>query len=199
MSLVTLVSGGLDSTLMSLIAHEEGVALNPLFVDYGQLASTKEWEACQFLHNKHGLPKVTRMDLSGFGKIIPSGITNSAMRINEDAFLPGRNLLLILCGAAHAYRVQAQGVAIGLLNPENHLFPDQTRDFLKQCEVLVESAMGRRISILAPLFQFSKRDILDMTQDRGLRDTYSCHSGGDTACGICVACMEIATATKEGS
>ena len=94
MPIVTLVSGGLDSTLMSLMAQEEGIALFPLFVDYGQLGSAREWTACQLLHDRHGLPKVTRMDISGFGKVITSGITNTAMRINEDAFLPGRNLLL---------------------------------------------------------------------------------------------------------
>src|SRR3972149_5271454 len=115
---------------MSVMAHEEGVALFPLFVDYGQLGSAREWTACQLLHDRHGLPKVTRMDISGFGKVITSGITNTALRINEDAFLPGRNLLLLLCGAAHAYRVQADGVAIGLLNPDDHIFPDQTQEFL---------------------------------------------------------------------
>ena len=35
--IVTLVSGGFDSTLMSLMAQEEGIQLFPLFVDYGQL------------------------------------------------------------------------------------------------------------------------------------------------------------------
>ena len=35
MGIVTLVSGGFDSTLMSLMAHEEGATLFPLFIDYG--------------------------------------------------------------------------------------------------------------------------------------------------------------------
>ena len=91
MGIVTLVSGGLDSTLMSVMAHEEGVQLFPLFVDYGQLGAAKEWQACQFLHKTHGLPAPTHMDVSGFGKTIRSGITDKEMRINEDAFLPGRN------------------------------------------------------------------------------------------------------------
>ena len=75
MGIVPLVSGGFDSTLMSLMAQEEGVALFPLFVDYGQLGASKEWAACQRLHEQFGLPKVTRMDLSGFGQTIPSGLT----------------------------------------------------------------------------------------------------------------------------
>ena len=33
--IVTLVSGGIDSTLMSMMAQEEGIALFPLFIDYG--------------------------------------------------------------------------------------------------------------------------------------------------------------------
>lgn len=196
MGIVTLVSGGFDSTLMSLMAQEEGIELFPLFVDYGQLGMGKEWEACKRLHEKNGLPSVTRMDLSGFGRTIPSGITDSRLRINEDAFLPGRNLLFVLAGAAHAFKVQANGVAIGLLDPAQHLFPDQTREFTKTCEALIETAMGRRIRVLTPLIECSKGDVLAMAKARRLSDTYSCHAGGDTPCGVCVACMEIANAEK---
>ncbi len=196
MGIVTLVSGGFDSTLMSLMAQEEGVELFPLFVDYGQLGADKEWEACERLHEKHGLPSVTRMDLSGFGNTIPSGITDSHLRINEDAFLPGRNLLFVLAGAAHAFKVQASGVALGLLDPAQHLFPDQTREFVDACEAVIETAIGRRIRILTPLIEFSKSDVLAMARSRGLYGTYSCHAGGDTACGVCVACVEITNAEK---
>jgi 7-cyano-7-deazaguanine synthase len=194
--IVTLVSGGIDSTLMSLLAQEEGVQLFPLFVDYGQLAAAKEWEACKRLHKKHGLPSVTRMDMSGFGKIIPSGITDPYLRINEDAFLPGRNLLFVLAGAAYAFKVQANSVALGLLDPAQHLFPDQTREFVQACEAMIEMAMGKRIRVLTPLIGFSKRDVLAMARARGLSDTYSCHAGGDEPCGICVACMEISNAEE---
>ena len=196
MGIVTLVSGGFDSTLMSLMAKEEGIELFPLFVDYGQLGAAKEWVACKRLHEKHGLPSVTRMDLSGFGKTIPSGITDPLLRINEDAFLPGRNLLFVLAGAAHAFKVQANGVALGLLNPAQHLFPDQTREFADICETMIEIAMGRRIKVLTPLIEFSKSDVLAMARSRGLSDTYSCHAGGNTPCGLCVSCVEIANAEK---
>jgi len=195
-AIVTLVSGGFDSTLMSVMAQEEGVVLHPLFVNYGQLGAEKEWAACQRLHERFRLPQVTRMDIPGFGRTIPSGITNAAMRINEDAFLPGRNLLFLLAGAAHAYRTNADGVAIGILNPEDHLFPDQTYEFLKHAEVTIEVAMGRRIFVLAPLIAFTKSDVLAMARARGIDGTYSCHSGNDVPCGRCVACVEILNAEK---
>jgi 7-cyano-7-deazaguanine synthase len=196
MGIVTLVSGGLDSTIMSLMAHDEGITLYPLFFDYGQLGAAKEWTACQLLHEKYGLPKVMRMDISGYGRTIPSGITNPAMRVNEDAFLPGRNLLFILCGAAYAYRVQADCVAIGLLNPENRLFPDQTHRFLNQCETMIEIAMDRRISVIAPLIEFNKAEVIEMARARGVENTYSCHSGTDIPCGKCVSCIEIKNAKE---
>ncbi|MGI6459868.1 MAG: 7-cyano-7-deazaguanine synthase [Candidatus Hydrogenedentales bacterium] len=196
MSIVILVSGGIDSTLMSLMAHEEGFVINPLFVDYGQLSSNREWNACEQLHKRYGLPLVKRMDVSGFGKIVPSGLTDPTMRINEDAFLPGRNLLLLLCGAAYAYSLQADGVAIGLLNPEDCLFPDQTLDFLRETEDMIETAMKKRTAVLAPLIEFTKEDILSLATARGLQDTYSCHAGGNEPCGKCVACIEIANAKE---
>lgn len=196
MGIVTLVSGGIDSTLMSLMAQEEGIQLFPLFVDYGQLGAAKEWEACRHLHKKHGLPTVTRMDISGFGKVISSGITDPRLRINEDAFLPGRNLLFVLAGSAHAYRVNADGVALGLLDPAQHIFPDQTQEFIKACEEIIEMAMGKRIAVITPLIEFTKSDVLAMAHARGLSDTYSCHAGGDSPCGKCVSCIEIANALE---
>ena len=196
MGIVTLVSGGFDSTLMSLLAHEEGATLFPLFIDYGQLGATKEWVACQRLHEQFRLPQVTYMDLSGFGKTVPSGLTDSSLRVNEDAFLPGRNLLFVLAGAAHAVTVRADSVAIGLLNPADHLFPDQTGEFVKECERIIEIAIGKRIVVLTPLIEFSKRDVMAMARDRGIEHPYSCHSGGDEPCGVCIACVEISNAKR---
>ncbi|MCY3766267.1 MAG: 7-cyano-7-deazaguanine synthase [Gemmatimonadetes bacterium] len=191
MRIVPLVSGGLDSTLVSVMAKEEGAELFPLFIDYGQLAVRNEWEACKRLHSQFGLPPVTYMDMSGFGKTISSGLTDSSLRINEDAFLPGRNLLFVLAGAAHAIDVQANSIALGLLNPADHIFPDQTKQFLEECERIIQVAMGSRILVLAPLLELSKRDVLLLASKRGITQTYSCHAGSEEPCGVCIACIEI--------
>ena len=44
MSIVTLVSGGLDSTLVAKLAQEEGLRQHPLFIDYGQRSRDRELE-----------------------------------------------------------------------------------------------------------------------------------------------------------
>jgi 7-cyano-7-deazaguanine synthase len=88
-SLVNLVSGGLDSTLIGVMAREEGVEVYPLFIDYGQRAARKEWDTCQRVHAQLGLPTPTRMDVSGFGRVIHSGLTSTSLDVKEDAFTPG--------------------------------------------------------------------------------------------------------------
>jgi len=190
MSLVTLVSGGLDSTLMSILAKEEGVTLFPLFVDYGQLCSEQEWEACVHVHKRFELPSPTRMDLAGFGKTILSGLTNKALRVNEDAFLPGRNLLFLLAGCAYAYSKNSNAVAIGLLSEDTHIFPDQTKDFVEKGHLAISLALNRNIRIIAPLIELNKHDVLAIAKKKGIEGTYSCHAGTLPTCGSCIACRQ---------
>src|SRR4051812_48573868 len=102
MSIVNLVSGGLDSALVGVLTREQKIKQFPLFVDYGQRSGEREWKACQAVHERLNLPKPRRIDVRGFGSLIPSGLTNRSLRVRADAFTPGRNLLFLLLGAAYA-------------------------------------------------------------------------------------------------
>jgi 7-cyano-7-deazaguanine synthase len=198
MSLVSLVSGGIDSTLMAILAKEEGIPQSPLFINYGQICAEREMKACLDLHKRFGLPVPAIMDVSGFGQLIASGLTNPDMRVYEDAFLPGRNLLFLLAGAAYAYQTGSNAVAIGLLSEETHLFPDQTAEFLENTGQLVSLAMGRRITVVAPLMRFTKMDVIELARQKGITGTYSCHAGTESPCGICVSCREAKKALEGG-
>ena len=190
MSLVILVSGGLDSTLVAHLAKEQGVSQHPLFMDYGQRARDRELEACRRAMAALGLPPPTVADLSGYGRLIRSGLTDPTLRVLEDAFTPGRNLLFLLTAAAHACKLGAEGVSIGLLHEDTHLFPDQTRAFLTEAESLISRVMGRHVSVIAPLAEFHKRDVVRLARVKGVSGTYSCHLGGEEPCGACIACNE---------
>jgi 7-cyano-7-deazaguanine synthase len=190
MSTVVLASGGLDSTLVCLLACDDGLDVHPLFLDYGQMCAQQELAACREVHARLGLPEPFVMDLSGYGRAVPSGLTDARLRVNEDAFLPGRNALFLLAGAAYAYRRNADAVAIGLLSERARLFPDQSRAFLARMRALVATAMGRDIRIVAPLINFSKEAVLILAAKRGITGTYSCHAGMWPPCGKCVSCQE---------
>ncbi|MBU3887152.1 7-cyano-7-deazaguanine synthase [Methylosinus sp. KRF6] len=190
MSFVNLVSGGLDSTLIGVMAQEEGLEHFPLFIDYGQRAARKEWETCKLVHDALGLPTPSRMDLSGFGRVIASGLTRAELDIKNDAFTPGRNLIFLLMGSAYAYQQGASSVAIGLLAEESSLFPDQKPEFVAQAEISISAAMGRQIKVITPLIDFHKADVVTLAQTKGITGTYSCHTGNSEPCGRCIACLE---------
>lgn len=190
MSFVNLVSGGLDSTLIGVIAKEHHIDHFPLFIDYGQRAATREWTTCLAVHRQLGLPIPIRMDLSGFGKVIASGLTNVSLDVKEDAFTPGRNLLFLLMGSAYAYQVGTATIAIGLLAEQFSLFPDQCQPFLAHAEQAIATAMGRPIRVLTPLIEFGKADVVRLAARKGVVGTYSCHTGGRQPCGRCISCLE---------
>ena len=190
MSVVNLVSGGLDSTLIAVMMQEEGIEQFPLFIDYGQRAAKREWDTCQAVHSRHGLPIPVRMDLSGYGAVISTGLTRESLDIRTEAFTPGRNLMFLLMGSAYAHQKQANAIALGLLSEKYSLFPDQRADFLVKAESSLAAALGHCIKVVTPLFEFSKAEVVELARQKGISGTYSCHAGGGTPCGTCISCME---------
>jgi len=197
LSIVTLVSGGLDSSLMTFLAKEENITQYPLIINYGQRCFDQELSACKAVLSNLDIAPIQIMDLHGFGEIISSSLTKPDLRISEDAFLPGRNLLFLLAGAAYAYETSSNSVAIGLLSEDYHLFPDQTKEFVSSAEQTIQKALGRSIKIITPLIEFTKKDVLRLAEINEIIDTYSCHMGTSEPCGECISCKEILNARKE--
>ena len=131
MTVVVLVSGGIDSLVMSKIIVEQREEIIPIFIDYGQLAREREWAACKIVFKESNLATPTKVDLSGFGKLMPTGITDSTKDIREQAFLPGRNLLFLIVASSYAHYKGAKKVAIGLLTEKFHIFPDHLKHLQK--------------------------------------------------------------------
>ena len=190
MSVVTLVSGGLDSTVLAMLVKSENIEQYPLFIDYGQLNRDQELHACKKNFKKLDLPSPEVLNICGYGALLSSGITDPNRRIFEDAFLPARNLVFLTFGAAYAYQINASTVAIGLLDDSTSLFPDQTKEFITDCSVLLSKSLGRQIQITAPLITSTKSQVIHIAKEFGITDTYSCHAGSQTPCGVCVACRE---------
>jgi 7-cyano-7-deazaguanine synthase len=190
MSIITLVSGGLDSSLMSLLISESKLEHFPLFINYGQLSFEMEWNACKKFHSNFKLPTPELIDIKGYGQFFPCGITDKNKEIKEEAFLPNRNALFLLIGSSYAFIKKSDSIAIGLLNENTHLFPDQTDIFLNKFEDSLELSLGRRINIITPLREFYKKDVVELAKSKGIYGTYSCHSGEAIPCGQCISCEE---------
>ncbi len=190
MSVVTLLSGGLDSCLMSVLAKEAGVDQKPLYIKYGQLNFEREYKALLQHIKVFDLPSPAVMDVSGFGNIVTSGITDNSKHIVDEAFLPGRNMMFLLFASSYAVQSSCSSISIGLLKEDTAIFPDQTDDFLNSSEYAISKAVGQKIEIVAPLRGFYKNDVVELAKDKGISTSYSCHAGGELPCGKCISCME---------
>ncbi len=189
MQAVVLSSGGLDSSLTMLLLRNRGTDVYPLHVNYGQLAESREWAASRRVCRALRIRPPERMDLPGF-QMLPSGLVNRRLDIHDNAFLPTRNLMFLVAGAAYAFSKGIDIVAIGLV--DNPIFPDQTREFVSRSEDAISTALARRMKILSPLIRLDKREVIQLAAkshlDFGL--TYYCHSGKDKPCGKCISCRE---------
>ncbi len=190
MRAVVLASGGLDSTLLTRLASEEGYDVFPLFVDYGQLAADTELSHCKEAMDNNEIRSPVVADVKGFGELVPSGLTNADLHIVNQAFTPGRNSLFLLSAASYAATIGAKTIMIGLLDEKYHLFSDQTKAYLEKAESFLSLAVGQAISIKAPLMAFSKQEVIAMSEAKGIGQTYSCHVGSAVPCGVCIACKE---------
>jgi 7-cyano-7-deazaguanine synthase len=190
MNVVTLLSGGLDSTLLATLLHEEGVNQFPLFINYGQINSEKELLSSKDNCSRLGIVQPKIIDIRNFGESIESGLTSRKLDVNLDAFLPNRNALFLLLASSYAYKKKCSHIAIGLLNDKNAIFPDQTRSFLDIMENTLSVSIGRKVSVLSPLMELTKGDVVSLAKTKGISNTYSCHSGGDKPCGVCISCLE---------
>ncbi len=172
---------------------KQGEEVSPVFVDYGQLAAVNEWTACKRTFEISDLPTPEKVDVRGYGEFFKSGITDESLDIRKEAFLPGRNLLLLLIGSSFAHQRGITNVAIGLLSEATHLFPDQTQEFIVNANFALNSALGSQLSIATPLINFTKKDIVRLAKEYEipLSETYSCHLGEEKYCGRCIACLEI--------
>ena len=196
MKLVTLVSGGIDSTLMSVMAKEQNFELYPLFIDYGQLGSQLEWQSCVYNHKKHNLPAPKKLSVPRIGSLIHSGLTDKKLRIREDAFLPGRNTFFLVTAGSYAYQLNCKNIAIGLLTDKYKLFPDQSMEFIKASEKFISMELNYDLKILTPLFAFNKAEVIELAKLKKITRTYSCHAGTKKPCGKCISCIEIINASS---
>jgi 7-cyano-7-deazaguanine synthase len=187
---VVLFSGGLDSSLICHLLKQNGYDISPLYIDYGQINIKQELSACKEVGAAIGVDPIEVLNIHDYGRLIPSGLTNNKLDIEKEAFLAGRNVLFLLCAAAYAYSLNINNIAIGLLSSEDSIFPDQTSTFVSSMRQLIHIAISPNIKLMTPLSSFCKKDVIKLAKSEKIYGTYSCHKGGKTPCGECIACKE---------
>lgn len=187
---ICLASGGLDSSICLALLQQQGLHPLPVFIDYGQLNCEAEFGSLQRNCLTLGLGEPVRLNMSGYGKTLSTGLTDATKHIVDDAFTPCRNLLFIVAAAALAYKHGADRIVMGLLSEATCIFPDQSDEFIRSAENAISVALGVNMTIVLPLREMTKRDVVSLASQIQLDSYYSCHAGGIEPCGKCIACLE---------
>jgi len=95
----------------------------------------------------------------------------------------------LMAAASYAHQRDIKIVAIALLSDESHQFPDQTEEFLVNANFAINSAFGDFITILTPLINYTKVDVINTARWYGLpiEETFCCHPGRNGTCKSCTA------------
>jgi 7-cyano-7-deazaguanine synthase len=180
----------LDSLVCLELARRGGISTLPLFVDYGQRNRDRELASLRAGCTEHRFASPVLLDAKGYGSVVKTGLTDPSRPVLEQAFTPGRNLLLIVLAGSVAYYRGARTILLGFLSEETTIFPDQTDRFIGAAEGALSEALGTDMFIACPLRAFVKSEVVALADRIGIKSYYSCHAGGDSPCGHCIACLE---------
>ncbi len=183
-AVVLLLSGGIDSMVAAdVIRDQSDVRLLPLFVDYGQPAALREWEAARAFCKVRRLA-LSKAQVAEFKKIADIAARRPRLR----PFLPGRNLVLLTIAGIVALGKGARFVGIGAI--ADRAFPDTTESFFNAFNAIGPMALGHPVRVMAPLEHSSKAAVVEMGKRLGtpLLASYSCYAGRSRPCGRCLGC-----------
>jgi len=171
---IVLLSGGLDSAAC-LAFHQSQNCCSSLFIDYGQFAARKEYQAAA--------------DISDFYKVPLKYIRVTGFPQWGVGFVPGRNAFL-LHTALMAVTFQKGMVAIGIHS--GTAYRDCSDYFLRHMQSSFDIYARGRIHVSAPFLRWTKIEIWEYcrTMKVPVELTYSCEAGHDQPCGQCLSCID---------
>ncbi len=189
-----MASGGLDSTTVAYKLVERGVAVHPIFFDYGQHCVQTEWEtALEVLPSV--LPRPERIELADLFAGSKSRLISEANLWednikDDDLYVPYRTLLFFSAAAARAQTLELSEVYTGFINSNHAKEIDCTADFMNKLDGLTETIGPVRFK--SPFRFTSKADVVSEAVRLGvpIGRTFSCQAASKFPCGACPNCVE---------
>jgi 7-cyano-7-deazaguanine synthase len=201
---IVLLSGGLDSTVLTAWALSRDNAGDPLgwpdavAIDYGQ-RHRRELDAARKVaaHYRIRLDVLSLAPLRG--ELTGSALTDPGVTLPEGHYtdtsmaatvVPGRNLLFIAAAAAVATARGDREVAIACHAGDHPVYPDCRPGFLAAASAATLAGYG--VAVRAPFADWTKDRIAayGARLDAPLGLSWSCYAGGDVHCGRCGTCVE---------
>ena len=197
---ICILSGGMDSTLASYIAKNDGYEIIAVHFNYGQRTQDRELKAFRDICNDLDILEKYEIDIPFFTQIGASALTDKTIDVPTGGveagvpitYVPFRNGIFLSITAAIAEKEGATAMYIGVVQEDSSGYPDCTDEFIADMKKAINQGTKKdtHIDILTPLVHLSKAQIVQeaMKLNVPLEHTWSCYKEEDEACGICDSC-----------
>ena len=197
---ICILSGGMDSTLASYIAKNEGYEIIAVHFNYGQRTEKRELKAFRDICDDLGILEKYEIDIPFFTQIGASALTDKNIDVPTEGVKPGvpityvpfRNGIFLSITAAIAEKEGATAMYIGVVQEDSSGYPDCTDEFIQDITKAINQGTKEetKIEIVTPLVHLTKAQIVEeaIKLNVPLEHTWSCYKEENEACGVCDSC-----------
>jgi 7-cyano-7-deazaguanine synthase len=197
---ICILSGGMDSTLASYMAKNDGYEIIAVHFNYGQRTQDRELKAFRDICEDLEILEKYEIDIPFFTQIGASALTDKNIDVPTGGieagvpitYVPFRNGIFLSITAAIAEKEGATAMYIGVVQEDSSGYPDCTDEFISKMEKAINQGTKEetKIEILTPLVHLSKSQIVQeaIKLNVPLEHTWSCYKEETEACGVCDSC-----------
>jgi len=197
---VCVLSGGMDSTLSSYLAAQDGYEIIAVHFNYGQRTEHKELECFRNICIELDVKEKYEINIPFFTQIGASALTDNTIDVPIGGieagvpitYVPFRNGIFLSIATAIAEKHGATAIYIGVVQEDSSGYPDCTDTFIDKMENAMNQGTKEetKLTIITPLVHMTKEEIVKkaLEMDVPLHYTWSCYKNEKEACGLCDSC-----------
>ena len=197
---ICILSGGMDSSLASYMAKNDGYEIIAVHFNYGQRTQDRELKAFRDICEDLEILEKYEIDIPFFTQIGASALTDKNIDVPTGGieagvpitYVPFRNGIFLSITAAIAEKEGATAMYIGVVQEDSSGYPDCTDSFINDMKKAINQGTKEdtHIDILTPLVHLSKAQIVQeaLRLNVPLEHTWSCYKEETEACGVCDSC-----------
>ncbi len=200
MKAVCVLSGGMDSTLSTYLAKQDGYEIIAVHFNYGQRTEHKELECFRNICIELNVENKYEINIPFFTQIGASALTDTSIDVPirgieagvPITYVPFRNGIFLSIATAIAEKHGANAIFIGVVEEDSSGYPDCSDTFINKMESAINQGTRdeTNIKILTPLVHMTKSQIVQKSIELSvpLENTWSCYKNEKLACGVCDSC-----------
>ena len=201
MKTVSVLSGGIDSTVLLYSLVDAGHEVYPISFNYGQ-RHVRELDFAARTCQRLRLPHHQVVDLSGLKQVLRgSSLTDDSVDVPDGHYaeesmkqtvVPNRNMIMLSVAVGYAISLQAESVAYGAHSGDHTIYPDCREEFAEALDHAIQLCDWHAVRLDRPFVTMNKAEIVMLGHKLGVdfNDTWSCYRGDDIHCGSCGTCVE---------